>query len=107
MRKTIYFTVIYSIFVILGGFMSFWHGENLESLFFEILGGGLLLGSCYFLMNKKRYIYFVNIFISLILAVFFGYAFSKGVGFYPGLMMLITVFFIGSYLIDVFNIYKY
>lgn len=100
MRKIVYYTVLYSVFVVLGGIMSFFHGKNISSFFFEILGGSVLLGSVYFITKRNKYIYFVNIFIAIVLIIFYGYHFSSQKNFYAGLMALITAFFIGSYLLD-------
>ena len=106
MRKIVYYTLIYGIVVVLGGIMAAFHGKHVASFFFEVLGGGILLASIYFMLKRNKYICFVNIFIAVLLIIFYGYNFAKYNNFYAGLMSIITAFFIGSYLLDMlFNEY--
>ena len=105
MKKITYFTLVYAIIVLLGGIMSFWHTGHLGSFFFEILGGIVIFGGCYFVEKNKRISYFIIPCIGLILTIYYGYYFSTLKSFYPGIMAAISVFFVGAYIFEIFNIY--
>lgn len=92
MKRLIFFLIVYSILVLLGGTMSFWHAGKISSLFFEILGGALLFLCLYFLIKKKNIAHLFIFAISSILLFFYGYFFYMTNGFFEAIMAAISAF---------------
>jgi uncharacterized membrane protein (UPF0136 family) len=103
MRKIIFFLIVYSILVLLGGTMSFWHGKKFISLFFEIFGGILLFGSVYFLTKEKKIVHLFVAFIATVLLVYYGYFFYTTTGFFEGVMAAVSAFVAFSNVMEYFK----
>jgi len=104
MRSVTFFFIIYSILVLLGGIMSFWHGDRILSLYFEIMGSVFLFICLYFLQKRKKNVHIFIATISTILFVYYGYFFYIRLGFFEGIMAAISAFIIFANLNEYFKI---
>jgi len=100
MKKITFFSIVYAILVLLGGIMSFWHGDQFISLF-EIFIGASILTVLYFI--KKNFIHILISILSLSLIFFYGYFFYYYNNFFSGIMILISSFIIFSNMSEFFK----
>ncbi|KPK33062.1 MAG: hypothetical protein AMS24_02380 [Chlamydiae bacterium SM23_39] len=100
MKSVTFFSIIYAILVLLGGVMSFWHGDQIFSLF-EIFIGVSLFAILFFV--KKKIVYILISILSFSLILFYGYFFYRYNDFFAGVMSMVSAFIIFSNISEFFK----
>ena len=92
MKTNAYITMLFSLIAILSGFMATSHLGKYLFLVVESGLGVILFINVFFMIANKKWSFFVSIFISFLLAIFYGYNFSGTTDFFHGLLTVVSVF---------------
>lgn len=106
MKTTAYISLVYGLIVILSGVMAFRFENNIISLFIEVLAGIIITGNVFFMMREKKASFYVLVILSFLLAIFYGYNFSKTNQFFHGILAAISFFVFIFELLKIFKVFK-
>lgn len=105
MKTSSFISLIYGLIVILNGIMSFRFENNLTALLVEVPLGVIIIGNIFFMMNEKKFSFYVLFIVSFLLAIFYGYNFSQNYHFFNGLLTAISFFVFVHELLKIFKVF--
>lgn len=91
MKKTAYIFLIYSILVLIGGYIGHLKGSQ-ASLIAGSISGALLLANAFWMFKGKINSLYTALMLTFVLDAFFTYRFVKTHAFMPGGMMSLISF---------------
>jgi hypothetical protein len=103
MKTSTIYTILYLILAAVDGAMSY--NSSQTAFFIKLIASLALAISLYFLLKKKEYFLFILLSIVIFLTLFYGYNFSQTKHFFPGIMTIISAFFVGSYTMEIISYY--
>jgi uncharacterized membrane protein (UPF0136 family) len=92
MKTNSYITLLYSLIVILSGYMAFSHFNKGIYLLVETGLGTIIFINVFFMIANKKWAFYITICLSIILAIFYGYSFAGSTNFFPGLLTAVSAF---------------
>jgi len=103
MKTTPFLTLIYSLIVILSGFMDYQNTDRYLAIFFEAPIGVIIFLSAIVMIKDKTYTYYISAIFSFFLIIYYGYYFASTTNFFPGLMTAISAYIFVMQFIKIFK----
>ncbi|NGX27929.1 MAG: hypothetical protein K940chlam1_00101 [Candidatus Anoxychlamydiales bacterium] len=105
MKTTAYVSLIYGLIIILSGIMAFRFANSMASLFIEVLAGIIILANVFFMMQERKFSFYLLFVISFLLAIFYGYNFSQTQHFFAGILTAVSFFIFIMELLKIFKVF--
>jgi len=105
MKTTAYVSLLYGLIIILSGIMAFRYADSQMALFIEVLAGIIILLNIFFMLQERKFSFYILLVISFLLAIFYGYNFSQTSQFFPGILTAVSFFVFIMELLKIFKVF--